>query len=74
MKNKMNKKNEQKKSDIIPIYIFFVIGPLILIMEIFFSNIGNDDLPQWFMLLLGVICMFCGIMLYKNSRKLSREL
>ena len=72
--NKMNKKDEQKKAFRILSYIFLVIGPLILIKEIFFSNIGNDDLPQWFMLLLGVICMFCGIMLYKNSRKSSREL
>jgi hypothetical protein len=39
----MNKKDEQKKSDRIIIYIFLVIGPLILIKEIFFSNIGNDN-------------------------------
>jgi len=65
---KMNKKDEQKKSYRILSYIFLVIGPLILISVIF--NIGNNNLPQWFMLLLGVICMFCGIMLYRNSRKL----
>ena len=63
----MNKKDEQKKSYRILSYIFLVIGPLILISVIF--NIGNNNLPQWFMLLLGVICMFCGIMLYRNSRK-----
>ena len=69
MNNKMNKKDEQKKAYRILSYIFLVIGPLILIKEIFFSNIGNDDLPQWFIGLLVNICMFFGIMLYRNSRK-----
>jgi len=63
----MNKKDEQKKSYRILSYIFLVCGPLLL-FSLFFNN-GNHNLPQWFIGLLGNICMFFGIMLYRNSRK-----
>ena len=63
----MNKKDEQKKAYRILSYIFLVCGPLLLITIFFFFF--NHNLPQWFILLLCVICMFCGIMLYTNSRK-----
>ncbi|MBD72954.1 MAG: hypothetical protein CMG42_01955 [Candidatus Marinimicrobia bacterium] len=70
MNNKMNKKDEQKKSDRILSYIFLVCGPLLLI-SLFFNN-GNHNLPQWFILLLGVICIIvelCFIEIVGNRRE-----
>ena len=59
---KMNKKDEKKKSDSVFTYIFLVIGTLILITAIF--NIGNNNLPQW--LLLAVVIYF-GWRYYQNE-------
>jgi len=49
--------------------------PYIFIKKIFFNtNIRNDDLWDWFLLSsLGAICMFRGIMLFRNSWKLNER-
>tara|TARA_B100001250_G_scaffold7584_1_gene6394 strand:+ start:465 stop:785 length:321 start_codon:yes stop_codon:yes gene_type:complete len=69
----MNKKDEQ--SDRIFTYITLVVVPFIFINKIFFNtNIRNDDLWDWFLLSsLGAVCIFQGILLFRNSRKLNER-
>ena len=75
---KMNKKDEQKKSNRILSYIFLVCGTINFLL-LFFNGDGFiesfgiiDDIGfsiQWMRLVFSVICLPLGIVLYKNSGK-----